>query len=148
MRVGILVNPIAGMGGSVGLKGTDGKETLDEAVRRGAVRIAGARMAAALASADLSGSAILTCGGEMGSLALRQLGLTAEIVYEPNDPTTPQDTVSGARRLLQALVDIILFAGGDGTANDLMGAIDESVPVLGVPAGVKMHSAVFANSPR
>jgi predicted polyphosphate/ATP-dependent NAD kinase len=149
VRVGVLINPIAGMGGSVGLKGTDGTETLEEALRRGALPTAGTRMSAALAAAgDLTGVEFVTCGGAMGAAVLEELGIVHKTVYEPEDETTALDTKAGAIRLLDAHAEIIAFAGGDGTARDMLEAIDRSIPVLGVPSGVKMHSSVFANSPR
>ena len=149
VRIGVLVNPIAGMGGSVGLKGTDGEETLREAIRRGATPTAGARMSAALASAgDLEGAEFLTCGGDMGASILDELGVIGKEVCASSHETSAKDTVECAKRLRDAGAGIILFSGGDGTARDISDAVDRSVPALGIPSGVKMHSAVFANSPR
>ncbi|MDD1770321.1 MAG: ATP-NAD kinase family protein [Methanomassiliicoccales archaeon] len=149
MRIGIIVNPIAGMGGSVGLKGTDGKETLDEAIRRGAVRTAEDRMATALMAAGvLSTVELMTCGGEMGASVLDRLGLKCEVVYRPGKETTAEDTIAGAQRLLENHAEMLVFSGGDGTARDILQSVDESIPVIGVPSGVKMHSAVFGNSPK
>ena len=151
-RLGLVVNPIAGMGGRVGLKGTDGPEILERAVARGAVPLSGARTAAALRGlADLSESVrLLTFPGAMGEEPARAAGLVPEILLArelSKAQTTREDTLLAARELLRQGVDLILFAGGDGTARDLFAGVGESVPVLGIPAGVKIHSAVFGCSP-
>jgi predicted polyphosphate/ATP-dependent NAD kinase len=88
---------------------------------------------------------VLTAGGPMGADPAVAAGLRPITVYEPDPPSTAADTVATAERLATAGVDLVLFVGGDGTAADLLG-ID--VPVLGVPAGVKMYSSVFATGPR
>lgn len=148
-RVGLIINPIAGMGGSVGLKGTDG-DLITEARRRGAVSIAPRRAALALSSLQsLDGVTIVTCAGEMGAAVAVAGGLDTEIVYEAgNGVTTAEDTRSAATAILQRNVDILLFAGGDGTAREILRVADHQTPVLGVPSGVKMHSAVFAATAR
>lgn len=143
-RVGIVVNPIAGMGGRVGLKGTDGAEVLARARALGAVPEASARCAAALRG--LEGVELLAAPGEMGEAAAREAGLPVRVLDLPRHGDA-RDTVAAARALREAGAELILFAGGDGTARDICGAVGTAVPILGVPTGVKMHSAVFATSP-
>jgi predicted polyphosphate/ATP-dependent NAD kinase len=149
VRIGLIVNPIAGMGGRVGLKGTDGADVIEEARRRGAKPQAAARAQLALQELAKSGTrfALLTASGIMGAFVADAAQCTAEIVY--NAPETPgaADTMALSRRLLEQDVDLILFAGGDGTARDVFDVIGQKVPLLGIPAGVKMHSGVFGTSP-
>ena len=149
MRVGFIVNPIAGMGGSVGLKGTDGDDILREAERRGARRLSPERARRALegfASRNVS-IEFLTCAGDMGKSELDSAGISSEVVFEPGPVTTRQDTASAVREFVKRDVDLILFAGGDGTARDILEIVGQRVPMVGIPAGVKMHSAVFAYTP-
>ncbi|MBQ4489623.1 MAG: NAD(+)/NADH kinase, partial [Pyramidobacter sp.] len=147
--VGILVNPVAGMGGSVGLKGSDGAETLRCARERGAVPRAAEKMARALAAALPGADArFLTAGGPMGEEVLAACGLPYKAVYSPAGETTGEDTVRAVRAMRDSGAELIVFAGGDGTARDVCAALgDEEIPVLGVPAGVKIHSAVYAVTP-
>jgi predicted polyphosphate/ATP-dependent NAD kinase len=149
VRVGLVVNPVAGLGGRVGLKGSDGTEIQRRARSLGAVPRAGARAALALAEfrARLTvRPVVLTAAGPMGADAVREAGLEPEVVYEPGPVTTAADTAAAVRAL--AGVDLLLFAGGDGTARDVLDAVGEVGAVLGIPTGVKMHSAVFAVNPR
>lgn len=143
MRVGLIVNPHAGLGGPFALKGSDG-ELAERALAAGGTPMAAHRAARALAGVE--GLTLLTASGSMGESAARAAGQTPAIVHEVGNRTSATDTAAAARRLCDAGVDLLLFAGGDGTARDLLGHTGE-VPVLGVPAGVKMHSAVFATSP-
>ncbi len=157
-RVGLVVNPIAGMGGRVGLKGTDG--VLEEALHLGAEPAAGHRAALMLqrflsACDGLPGSpevTWVTSAGNMGADALDEAGApssSVEVVHEAADPTrtTAEDTIRACLAVERAGVRVLLFCGGDGTARDVLRAVDQRVPVLGVPAGVKMHSGVFAVTP-
>jgi predicted polyphosphate/ATP-dependent NAD kinase len=150
-RIGVVVNPIAGMGGRVGLKGTDGK--VAEARERGAEPRAPDRARAALAALRerAPDAEIATYGGEMGERAADDTGFDPEVVGEPADAeTSAADTREAVRALVEAGVDLVLFVGGDGTAVDVaetLAAIDADVPMLGVPAGVKVYSAVFAVTP-
>ena len=147
-RLGLIVNPVAGMGGRVGLKGTDG---LSDAARQlGAEPVSEARTLRSLRrlGAARGGIAVLAAGGAMGAAVAAEAGLLCEIVAQPTDATTTAaDTANAARAMVRAGVDLILFAGGDGTARDIHAIAGERVPMLGVPTGVKMQSAIFATSP-
>lgn len=147
-RLGLLVNPLAGLGGSVALKGSDG--VAEEALARGALPQASLRAGATLESLLpwKDRLCILTASGAMGADLARALGFVVEVVHQAQASTSALDTEATARALLAAGVDLILFAGGDGTARDICSVVGLQVPVLGVPAGVKMHSGVFAVTPR
>lgn len=145
-RLGIIVNPIAGMGGRVGLKGTDGADILRRARALGAEPEATARCLRALRRLPLdTDSEVLAAPGIMGADVAAAAGMTARVVGQGT--TSAEDTRDAATRMAAAGVDMILFAGGDGTARDVAGAVGLGVPILGVPTGVKMQSAVFATSP-
>lgn len=146
--VGLIVNPIAGMGGRVGLKGTDGEATLRLAVERGARPAAESR--AALALELLPRGCVLYAGaGSMGARAAQDTGFDPIVTGDDRGAsgTSAADTRAIAKQMAGAGVDLILFAGGDGTARDIYEALGENQLVLGIPAGVKIHSAVFGNSP-
>jgi predicted polyphosphate/ATP-dependent NAD kinase len=155
--LGLIVNPVAGVGGAAGLKGSDGVDVQAIAMQRGGSRRAAERVAATLAvvAAAHPDVEIVTVTGEMGEDAVRAAGLRPRVVSEPVDPlvTTSADTVAGATAVVSAGADLLLFVGGDGTARDVCsGMPDEetgtsAVAALGVPAGVKMYSACFAVSP-
>lgn len=147
-RLGLLVNPLAGLGGSVALKGSDG--VAEEALARGAVPQAPARAHAVLEQLLpwRDRIVIFTAAGEMGEAIASRLGFATRLVHRPATATSALDTEATARAVQAAGADLLLFAGGDGTARDICRAIGLSLPVLGVPAGVKMHSGVFAVTPR
>lgn len=149
-RVGLIVNPLAGIGGRVGLKGSDGLEVQWRALALGALPVALDRTVVALrgvsAVPDLE---LIAYPGEMGADAARTCGLAPEVVGAIEaGRTTAEDTRRAAREMRQLGVDLLLFAGGDGTARDVYDAVGLDLPVLGIPAGVKIHSAVYATSPR
>jgi len=147
-KLGLIVNPIAGMGGSVGLKGTDG--VFDEAKRRGATPMAGVKASRALKQLTLSNNEliVLAAGGAMGADVLDESGFSYRLVYRPSDfPCASEDTRTAAAAMLNEGVDIIAFAGGDGTARDINEVVGEKIPVIGIPAGVKIHSPVYAQTP-
>ncbi len=153
IAVGLVINPIAGMGGSVGLKGTDGIEVLQEAISRGALPIAARRTARTLrilhpATRRLDRIRLIAGPGEMGEDLLGELGIRFSATGDRSEVTgTPQDTVAAARAMERQGARLVLFSGGDGTARDLLAATGERVPLVGIPCGVKMYSAVFATSP-
>lgn len=148
--LGFIVNPVAGMGGSVGLKGTDGEAIVREAMRRGARPTAGERAAKAIVrvTASLPQVNVLTVTGPMGEQVVREAGIEPIVLDLPHTGcSTSVDTRLAAASMAEQGVDLILFAGGDGTARDILDASGQQVPMLGIPAGVKMHSAVFGTTP-
>jgi predicted polyphosphate/ATP-dependent NAD kinase len=153
-RIGFVINPIAGMGGRVGLKGTDG--VAEEAARLGAIPTSNKRAREALdefkrlLEGMMKPPALqwLTASGLMGADALRASGFEAvEIVHTASAQPSVQDTKATAERFLAAGVDLVLFCGGDGTARDICDMVGDATPVLGIPAGVKMYSGVFGVTP-
>lgn len=146
MKIGFLINPIAGLGGSVGLKGTDG--LVEEALKRGAKPVACERAKKCMQELELdTSSVILTCSADMGENAVINQSQRYEVVYSFAGDSTSEDTKNACKTFLEAGVDLLLFCGGDGTARDVYSIVGKDIPVIGIPAGVKMHSAVFAISP-
>jgi predicted polyphosphate/ATP-dependent NAD kinase len=147
-RLGLIVNPIAGMGGRVGLKGTDG--VVDRARALGAAPVAGDRADRALARLAQNGRdvKVLAPAGEMGAGLATARAFDTEVLGGPlGRPSTADDTRAAAAELARRQVDLILFAGGDGTTRDIHDVVGDRLPILGIPTGVKMHSAVFATTP-
>jgi len=152
LHIGLVINPIAGLGGSLAMKGSDGDElrvlvaglSVDERMR------SQQRVERALVNlAALEGVTFSTWCGSMGEAVADQLGLPATILGGPPGDalSTAQDTRAAVAGLVASGVDILVFAGGDGTARDVFDCVQDTFPVLGIPAGVKMHSGVFAVSP-
>jgi predicted polyphosphate/ATP-dependent NAD kinase len=150
-RLGLIVNPKAGIGGSVGLKGSDGAAIQKQALALGAVPKALNRAIEAIQFlATLRGELeIVTYPGEMGANAAVACGFEPVVIgaITPGE-TTAADTSQAAGEMMGLGADLVLFAGGDGTARDIYRAVGTSVPVLGIPAGVKIHSAVYATHPK
>ncbi|MFL4471696.1 ATP-NAD kinase family protein [Tateyamaria armeniaca] len=143
MRIGLVVNPFAGLGGAVGLKGTDGPDTVAEALRRGAEAKAGprARLALSRLADRVPGATIMLAPGELGADWARDLDLNAKILAGVPQSGTARDTKEAVRAM--GALDVIVFAGGDGTARDVA-SVAGGAALLGIPCGVKMHSGVFA----
>ena len=153
MRVGIVVNPDAGLGGRLGFKGSDGR----------------AKEARAAGAEDRAGPRMLQCLNKLESLLISSLnrGKVKPEIYAldgrmgghwiPNgynsigdtpDTTSAEDTNNLVKQLIDCDVDVILYAGGDGTTRDIVNALGEQkIPLIGVPGGVKMHSGCFATTP-
>ena len=158
MNIGLLVNPIAGMGGRVGLKGTDG--VVEEAIKRGATPIAPGRaleflttLESVISSSKLKDEIrIITCPGKMGADIAQEAGLKHEVVeIDIENSTDAEDTKDCVLSLYKADVRLLVFVGGDGTARDILDAVTayelEGLHVLGVPSGVKMYSGIFVVNP-
>ena len=153
MRVGVVVNPDAGLGGRLGFKGSDGR----------------AKEARAAGAEDRAGPRMLQCLNKLESLLISSLnrGKVKPEIYaldgrmgghwipkdynsigDTPDTTSAEDTNKLVNQLIDCDVDVILYAGGDGTTRDIVNALDEQkIPLIGVPGGVKMHSGCFATTP-
>lgn len=149
-KIGLVVNPIAGMGGRVGLKGTDGKDILEKARELGSKPESPIKAVKALEKLlplkeDIL---VLVSDGAMGKDEVEEVGLNYEVVYTPKEADTDaSDTTEMCKIFEEEGVELILFVGGDGTARDIFNAIETRIPAIGVPAGVKIHSSVYGNTP-
>ena len=157
MKIGFVVNPFAGIGGAVALKGSDGKDIVAHALSRGAKPQAETRAKIAMQQISSTNDfTIFTAAGSMGENVLRMLNLPYDVLYKADEEavdehTTAEDTKNVVRLFIEKSVDLIVFAGGDGTARDVLDALlskrNASIAVIGIPAGVKIHSAVYATTP-
>ena len=147
MRIGALVNPVAGLGGAVALNGTDGAATVAQALARGAVPQAGVRFAQAMAvlAAACPGAGLRIAPGALGADHVAHMALTPNPVAAFALTGTARDT----RAAVQAMgpLDLLVVAGGDGTLRDAMADLPPGTALLGIPCGVKMQSGAFARSP-
>lgn len=154
-RIGLIINPVAGMGGSVALKGSD--DVIDQAIALGAKAKANDRASIALAALipyqdDVE---IVTAPMKMGQELCQALGFNHQCIsFDVNDDITnalqdsnAQHTLEAAHKIKDAGVDCLVFVGGDGTARNIYTAVEDNLPVLGIPAGVKIHSGVYAITP-
>ena len=158
MRLGLLVNPDAGLGGRLGLKGSDGKA--EEARSMGAQDRSGPRTSMMLENfsrihrSGFGNIVWVTSEGRMGTDWIPDESEIGEIItpHETAESTSAEDTRSAVRKLLSSGIDILVYSGGDGTTRDIvaeLGECDQSkLPVIGIPSGVKMHSGCFASSPK
>jgi|TARA_B100000959_G_scaffold108906_1_gene114816 predicted polyphosphate/ATP-dependent NAD kinase len=158
VRIGILANPDAGLGGRLGLKGSDGQAEL--ARSKGAEDRSGPRLASMLGHfsrihrTESSQIEWITSTGRMGTEWIPvelEIGTISEVHQSPGK-TSASDTQDAVARLLENGIDLLVYSGGDGTTRDIVSSLSESktpeLPVIGVPSGVKMHSGCFASSPK
>jgi len=149
-KIGLVVNPIAGMGGRVGLKGSDGQEILDKARKLGAQPESPKRTIEALTrlSQIKEDIELVTYPHDMGENEALASNLSPIVIGEiKKGKTSDKDTKNAAEEMLRREVDLLLFTGGDGTARDIHSVIGAQLPALGIPSGVKIHSAVYGASP-
>lgn len=158
MKLGFIINPMAGIGGRVALKGSDGRAVVEQALAKDACPVAGERALTAISKLsnlldELQENQVFTAGDSMGASVLDDAGIKNECVYEPAfAETSASDTRKAVLKLCEKGIDLLMFAGGDGTARDVLDALNESgqaetLPVVGIPAGCKIHSAVYAVTP-
>ena len=150
-RLALVINPIAGIGGSVALKGSDGEGIAEQAIALGAVAKSNqrARLALEILLPYQNDIIIYTVAGDMGATLANELGFCTEIIYQAaHEQTTADDTEQAVKAVIKQGVDLLLFAGGDGTARNVCDCVGEQFPVLGIPAGCKIHSGVYAITPK
>ena len=155
MRLGLLVNPDAGLGGRLGLKGSDGQA--EYARSQGAEDRAGPRVTDCLAyfsklHRDCSNIEWVTSKGRMGTDWMSDDLGAVEKIHESIGNTSATDSSGLIANLLDSGIDLLLYGGGDGTTRDIVAALEShgrsDLPIIGVPCGVKMHSGCFASSPK
>ncbi len=150
-KLGLIVNPIAGMGGAVALKGSDGEDTLRKAIELGATPRSPRRAVEALKglSSMRENLQLITYPEDMGEEEAKESGFVPLVIGSiERGRTTARDTQRAARAMAADGVDLLLFSGGDGTARNIYDSVGDGLPVLGIPSGVKIHSAAYAINPR
>jgi predicted polyphosphate/ATP-dependent NAD kinase len=149
-KIGLIVNPFAGLGGSVALKGSD--NVAKDALAKGAIPQAGKRCLTALEALHGLDVELFTYANDMGEDCAQASGLAYQVIgAAQHTPSQFEDTMAAAQQMASLGVDVIMFAGGDGTARDMLKALEASgmqVPVVGIPAGVKIHSGVYGINPK
>jgi len=167
-RIGLIVNPIAGIGGAVGLKGSDGLEILNQARKRGGLIQAPKRTEEFLHELKSIKDDIkfYTLKGVMGGNSTLNKEFNTEFLTIEGIPTSTKLTIEGiststklyetnslftiktAKKMKELNLDLIVFVGGDGTARDIFESVGSKIPCLGIPSGVKINSSVFAINPK
>ncbi len=147
-KLGLVINPFAGVGGRVGLKGSDGDQIRELALNLGGLKLAGSKTVNCFNQFTqiFSKIEVYTVSGEMGELVCSELGLNYQVAYQASQPSSALDTQKAIKILQKLDLDLVLFVGGDGTARNVFEVYNQEQPVLGIPAGVKIHSGVYAIS--
>lgn len=151
-KIGLIINPIAGMGGRVGLKGTDGQ--VKKALELGAEPIAVIRAQEFIKHLsnliqDKSKLEFLVAKGIMGEEVIRGLWPNYQVIpVDIANETTAEDTKSVIKQFTALNIELLVFVGGDGTSIDIFNSIEGNIPILGVPSGVKMYGSVFGRTPQ
>ncbi|MGB5854668.1 MAG: ATP-NAD kinase family protein [Oceanisphaera sp.] len=147
-KIGLIINPLAGLGGTVALKGSDGMAEQARALGAEPRALQRTQLALAELSSLYSRISLYTVAGDMGETVCNALNLPHQVCYQPmSHVTTADDTKMAVAALVEQGIDLLLFAGGDGTARDVCAAAPEGLCVLGIPAGVKIHSGVYGVTP-
>jgi len=148
-KLGLVINPFAGIGGRVGLKGSDGEDIRQKALVLGGAKLAvdKTRLCFEQFKTHFGQIKVLTASGEMGELLCKVLNVNYQVVHQSSNPSSALDTQQAVKAIQSYGVDLLVFVGGDGTARNLFEVYDGEQAVLGVPAGVKIHSGVYAISP-
>ncbi len=148
IKIGLIVNPVAGMGGSVGLKGTDG-EIYEKALELGAIPVTPKRTNEFLSHISKQNQIMfLLPPGEMGEYYLHDFNFSFQVIGRIPKQTSAADTIRIVKQMMEEEIDLLIFVGGDGTARDIYDAVGLKKPVIAVPSGVKIFSPVFAFSAR
>lgn len=148
MKIALVVNPLAGLGGPAGLKGSDSADTESIARDRGVTSRIAERLQPVLNIIRDRNIECITVPGLLGEDWCRDAEIALQVLpMEVSTHTTAADTQAAVTLLQSHVPDLLLFAGGDGTARDVLDSADSAQVVLGLPCGVKMHSGVFANNP-
>ncbi len=147
-KLGLVINPFAGIGGRVGLKGSDGELIKEKALSLGGLKLAGEKTKNCLNqfAEYFSKIEVYTVSSDMGAEVCTDIGLGFQVVYQAAQPSSGSDTKNAVKILQQQDLDLLLFVGGDGTARNVFEVYNEHQAVLGVPAGVKIHSGAYAIS--
>lgn len=150
LKVGLIINPIAGVGGKAGLKGSDGESIQKKALDRGGTLESGNKTKISLHEIleEKDNIKLITAYGSMGEYVVKDLGFQYELTGDKKEITSSSDTENVAKILKRSGIDILVFAGGDGTARNIYNSVGLSIPCIGIPAGVKIHSAVYAINPK